>query len=276
MWAFRPWVGRYFPPDTPPGHELRPYATWCTAAEGNTTFYGLPEPSTVRRWADDAPEGFRFLFKLPRAVTHDRRLRNAEGEVAEFLERLAPLGHRAAPHSIQLPASFGPDDLPALGAFLAGLSSEHRWAVEVRHPRLAGGGDDERRLNDLLAGQGVDRIIIDTRAVFAGPRDTPAEREAVERKPRLQVRPVAIGDRPVVRFIGQTDPEANPSWWAKWVPRVARWLDEGRSPIVFLHTPDNLVAPELARRFHAEVAALVPELAPLPPPHRPTSQLRLL
>ena len=276
MWAYRGWVGRYFPRSTPPGRELRAYAGWCLAAEGNTTFYGLPEPATVARWADDAPPEFRFVFKLPRSVTHDRRLRNASAEVGAFLERLAPLGDRAAPHSIQLPPAFGPDDLGVLDRFLSGLSAGHRWAVEVRHPALADGGDDERRLNDLLAANGAERIVIDTRAVFAGPRDTPAEREAVERKPRLTVRPVAIGPRPVVRFIGQTDPAANPAWWSKWVPTVARWLDEGRSPIFFVHTPDNLVAPALARRFHAEVAALVPTLAPLPRPERPASQLKLL
>ncbi len=112
--------------------------------------------------------------------------------------------------------------------------------------------------------------------MLAGPRDTPAEREAHQRKPRLTVRPVAIGDRPVVRFIGQTDTEANPRWWSKWVPKVAQWLDEGRSPLVFIHTPDNLAAPELARRFHGEVARLRPSLPPLPQPERPASQLKLL
>lgn len=276
MWALRDWVGRYFPPETPPGRELRAYATWCTAAEGNTTFYGLPRPATVERWAEDAPDGFRFLFKLPRTVTHDRRLRQADAEVAEFLDRLAPLGDRAAPFSIQLPASFGPDDLPVLDQFLATCSAEHRWAVEVRHQAFTDGGEDERRLNDVLAARHVDRIIIDTRAVLAGPRDTAAEREAHERKPRLTVRPVAVGQQPIVRFIGQTDAEANPRWWSKWVPKVAQWLDEGRSPIVFIHTPDNLVAPELARRFHAEVAERWPGLEALPEPERPASQLRLL
>ena len=276
MWALRDWVGRYFPAGTPTGRELGPYATWCTAAEGNTTFYGLPRPTTVARWAEEAPPEVRLVFKLPRTVTHDRRLRNAEAEVSEFLERLRPLGPRAAPYSIQLPASFGPDDLGVLDRFLRQLPDDRRWAVEVRHPDLAAGGADERRLNDLLAANGADRIIIDTRAVLAGPRRTPAEQEAHERKPRLPVRPVAIGAHPVVRFIGQTDPEANPAWWAKWVPKVAQWLDEGRSPIVFIHTPDNVVAPELARRFHAEVAALRPGIAPLPEPDRPASQMRLL
>jgi len=276
MWALRDWVGRFFPAETPVGRELRAYTTWCTAAEGNTTFYGLPDPATVQRWAADAPDDFRFLFKLPRIVTHDRRLRSADSEVAEFLDRLEPLGPRASPFSIQLPASFGPDDLAVLDGFLAAASSEHAWAVEVRHRAFTDGGDDERRLNDVLAARGADRIIIDTRAVLAGPRDTPAEREAHERKPRLTVRPIAIGQQPIVRFIGQTATEANPGWWSKWVPKVVQWLDEGRSPVVFIHTPDNLAAPELARRFHAEVTERWPGLAPLPEPERPTSQLRLL
>lgn len=275
MWADRRWIGRYFPDDTPNGRELAAYATWCTAVEGNTTFYGLPAPATVERWAEDAPEHFRFMFKLPRTITHERRLRSADAEVAEALRRLEPLGERAAPISIQLPGSFGPDDLGVLDRFLAGLPSDRTWGVEVRDERFCVGGDEERALNDLLALHRAERILIDTRAVFAGPRRTPAEIEAFERKPRLTVRPVAIGPSPVVRFIGQTDGEANPAWWAKWVTKVAQWIDEGRRPIFFVHTPDNAVAPELARRFHAEVAALVPALAPLPETRRAAAQLRL-
>jgi uncharacterized protein YecE (DUF72 family) len=276
MWADRRWVGRYFPGDTPAGRELVPYSTWCTAVEGNTSFYGLPNQQSVARWAEDCPERFRFMFKLPQTITHQHRLRNVEEDLSTFLDRLAPLGDRATPFSVQLPASFQPDDLPALAAFLRSAPTEHRWAVEVRHRSFCEGGDDERRLNDLLATVGAERILIDTRAVFAGPCSTPEEREAFERKPRLPVRPVAIGKTPVVRFIGQTDPEANPGWWSKWVPKVAQWLNEGRSPIVFIHTPDNAVAPELARRFHAEVAVRVPDLLPLPEPLAAASQMKLI
>jgi hypothetical protein len=43
---------------------------------------------------------------------------------------------------------------------------------------------------------------------------------------------------------------------------------------VFIHTPDNADAPGLARRFHAEVRALVPGLPPLPDPE-PTGPLTL-
>ena len=264
MWANRDWVGRYLPSDTPSGRELEPYARICNAVEGNTTFYATPEAAVVDRWRDATPETFRFAFKLPREITHDRRLRDTDSLLRSFVQRMAPLGPRLGPFMIQLPATFGPADLAVLDAFLDRLPTGFSWAVEVRHAAFHAGGDAERPLNDLLHGYGVDRVLLDSRPVFDGPRVTPEEVDAWEKKPRLPVRAVATADQPVVRFIGQTELEANPPYWAPWIDRVVRWLEDGRSPIVFLHTPDNAVAPELCRRFHAEVSARV-SVTPLPP-----------
>jgi len=264
MWANRDWVGGALPGPVPAGRELAAYAAVCNAVEGNTTFYGIPRPSTVERWVDQAPEAFRFVFKLPRRITHDQRLRGSPREVGEFCERLAPLGPRLGPTSVQLPASFGPADLAVLDRFLAGLPSSLRWAVEVRHRDFCEGGEAEHRLNDLLATRDVDRVLLDTRALFAGPATTPAEREAFERKPRLTVRAVATARRPIVRFIGQTSPGTDPQFLARWVQTFARWIGDGRRPYFFAHTPDNRRAPMLARSFHAEVGRLVTDLAPLP------------
>ena len=168
---------------------------------------------------------------------------------------------------IQLPGSFGPNDLPVLGAFLDAVPNSFAWSVEVRHLAFHAGGDAERPLNDLLHQRAVDRVVLDSRPVFDGPRETPEEIDAWEKKPRVQVRAVATGEQPIVRFIGQTDADANPPYWTKWVDTVVRWLDQGRRPIVFLHTPDNLVSLELCRRFHAEVVdqSDEPNLPPAPP-----------
>jgi uncharacterized protein YecE (DUF72 family) len=276
MWAHRPWVGRWYPHGTRSGEELAAYATWCTAVEGNTTFYALPDPASVRRWAELTPPTFRFCCKLPRTITHDRRLRHAEGELAEACDRLAPLGERLGPTTVQLPASFGPDDLDVLAAFCSHLPGDRPWAVEVRHPAFF--ADDptaRRRLDELLARRGIDRVVLDSRALFSRPPVTPADVEAHGRKPRLPVRAVATGPTPIVRFIGCGDPDVDVTHWQPWVATVVRWLGQGRSPIVFLHTPDNLDAPALARRFHAEVARLVPGLVPLPDPLAPPEQVRL-
>lgn len=265
MWANRDWVGTVLPTDTPVGGELAAYSRVCNAVEGNTTFYALPSPTTVARWRDVTPEGFRFLLKLPRTITHDRRLRDADAELKEFADRFAPLADRLGPCSIQLPASFAPSDLDVLTAFLDSVPGDFAWAVEVRHPGFHAGGDHERALNDALYAAGVDRVIFDSRPVFAGPRRTPEEMEAWENKPRLPVRAVATGQQPIVRFIGQTEAAANPPFWRPWVTRVVRWIEDGRRPLVFLHTPDNVVAPQLCRQFHDEVAGRV-ALPPLPEP----------
>jgi uncharacterized protein YecE (DUF72 family) len=269
MWAHRPWVGTVFPSDTRAGAELAAYVRWCTAVEGNTTFYALPAERSVARWVQDTPDDFRFVCKLPRTVTHDRRLRDAGTELREFLDRLAPLAEagRLGPTSIQLPPSFGPRDLPVLDRFLSALpGAPWSWAVEVRHPDLAATGRAEGDLHALLHRHGADLVVLDSRALFASVPRTPEEHEAWNRKPRLPVKPIATGWTPVVRIIGSSDPASTAEHWRPWLPKVATWLGEGRSPIVFLHTPDNLASPRLARRFHAEVAALVDGLAPLPDP----------
>ena len=270
MWAYRAWLGHPLPSGLGRDEQLAAYASWCTAVEGNTTFYGLPSAETVAAWAGQVPAGFRFVFKLPRAITHERRLRQVDDETRQLLDVLAPLGRRAEQLSVQLPASFGPPDLGALAAFvrrfpdLAG--DAHRLAVEVRHPAFFDGSVARRNLARIIADAGAEWITLDTTTVFASPPTSEAEREAWERKPRLPVHREAVGDRPIVRFIGRDDPAATVAGWQPWVPVVVGWLREGRVPTVFVHTPDNVDAVLLARLFHDQVRAVVPELDPLPAP----------
>jgi uncharacterized protein YecE (DUF72 family) len=248
--------------------QLATYATWCNAVEGNTTFYGVPSPSTVASWAEQAPADFRFVFKFPRPITHERRLRDTGRDVAEFLDAVAPLGDRVWTVTAQLPASFGPPDLGALVAFLGTLPGGFRYAVEVRHPRFFDGSPAARALDRALGDHGVERVGFDTTALFATPPSSDGEREAWSNKPRLPRHTDAITDRPIVRYIGRDDPAATAAGWVPWLPIVAGWLAEGRRPTVFVHTPDNADALALARDFHADVARLVPPLAPLPAPWR--------
>jgi len=77
---------------------------------------------------------------------------------------------------------------------------------------------------------------------------------------------VALTDRPIVRYLGRDDPASTVEGWQRWLDVVAGWLREGRSPTVFIHTPDNADAPGLARRFHEQVRARLPQLQALPEP----------
>lgn len=258
-----------------PSGGLRTYATWCNAVEGNTTFYATPSAATVASWADQTGPDFRFLFKLPKTVTHEHRLAGADEPLRGFLTAIAPLGERTRTLWIQLPASFGPDGLDTLAAFLRRLPSEHRYAVEVRHRAFFADPRWESRLEEVLGGAGAEWAVFDTTVLFASAPVSPAEREAQLRKPRLPRRQRALTSHPVVRYIGRDDTEQTADGWRDWVGTVAGWLREGRQPTVFIHTPDNAEAPALVRRFHHDVRGDVPALDPLPKPAVPDEPLTL-
>jgi uncharacterized protein YecE (DUF72 family) len=245
---------------------LRAYASWCNAVESNTTFYGTPSRAAVANWAAQTPPDFRFVVKLPQVITHERRLTNIDAELRAFLSAIEPLGPRNHAVWIQLPAAFSPTDLGTLAAFLHAAPREHRYAVEVRHPAFF---DDPRAASNLervLARLNAEWIPFDTGTLFASRPTSLAERDAWMKKPRVARRTRALTGHPIVRYIGRDSVAETVDGWAYLVDLVVTWLSEGRSPTIFLHTPDNVDALDLARRFHATVASAVPTLPLLPEP----------
>ncbi|MFF5178914.1 DUF72 domain-containing protein [Micromonospora sp. NPDC000316] len=262
MWTHRAWQGHVLAP----AERLRHYASWCDAVEGNTTFYAVPARDTVASWAAQTGPDFRFVLKLPKVITHERRLTDAEGPLRAFLDAIEPLGPRAHALWIQLPGSFAPADVPTLGRFLGQLPRSHRYAVEVRHPAFFTDARATRLLEETLAATASEWIPFDTTAFFTDPPTSDAERDAWTKKPRLPLRSRALTGHPIVRYLGRDDLTRTTEGWQRWVGVVTDWLREGRSPTVFIHTPDNVDAPVLARRFHDAVRARVPGLDALPEP----------
>jgi uncharacterized protein YecE (DUF72 family) len=266
MWTHASWQGRFLPQQLSPGERLRAYASWCNAVEGNTTFYATPSRNTVESWARQADPDFRFVVKLPRSITHERRLAGVDEELRSFLDVIEPLGPRLHALWVQLPGSFAPTDLGALAAFLHRLPRSYRYAVEVRHRAFFEEARSERLMEGVLARVDAEWIPFDTTVLFASPPTSDAERDAWTKKPRVPRRSSALTDRPMVRYLGRDDTARTVEGWRHWVDTVTEWLREGRSPTVFIHTPDNADALMLARRFHDEVRARVPGVEPLPDP----------
>jgi uncharacterized protein YecE (DUF72 family) len=270
MWTHKAWHGQFLPHAGSARDRLRSYARWCNAVEANTTFYATPARETVASWARQTDPDFRFVVKLPKSITHERRLADADDELRAFLDAVEPLGPRAHALWIQLPGSFGPPDVPALAGFLRRLPRSHRYAVEVRHPAFFAEPRTTSLLEGVLAAADAEWIPFDTTAFFEAAPTSEAERDAWARKPRLPLRSVALTGRPIVRYLGRDDSARTVEGWRRWVDVVAGWLREGRSPTVFIHTPDNAEAPALARRFHDEVRARLPRLEALPEPEPAT------
>jgi uncharacterized protein YecE (DUF72 family) len=250
----------------PAREKLRAYATWCTAVESNTTFYATPSRSNVDKWAAQTPPDFRFVVKLPQLISHERRLSGVEVELRAFLSAIEPLAERNHALWIQLPAAFSPTDLGTLAAFLHQAPRDYRYAVEVRHPAFFDDARAAGQLEQVLARANAEWIPFDTVTLFARRPTSYAERDAWMKKPRVVRRTRALTARPSVRYIGRDSVAETVEGWHYLVDLVTTWLTEGRSPTIFLHTPDNAEALNLARRFHADVRALVPGLEPLPEP----------
>ncbi|MEM1182902.1 MAG: DUF72 domain-containing protein [Acidobacteriota bacterium] len=266
FWGLAGWAGLFYPKGARAADFLRHYATVFTTVEGNTTFYSLPSEDTVLKWRDATPESFRFCFKLPKLITHEKSLEHAQADVAFFFERLKPLWPRFGPFLIQLPPSFGPERLGVLDRFLESLAQiapAHRFAVELRQTVFYEGAL-AHDVDALLSGHGVDRCVIDTRALRRGDGSREDVIAARRKKPNLPAPAVAVGDRPMVRLIGHPDFETTAPQIEFWASAVARWIGEGREPHCFIHLPDNLRAPQLARVFHETLGRHL-EQADLPP-----------
>jgi len=131
-WSYRDWKGPFYPREVPDRARLEFYATRFDTAEINASFYRLPAETTVEGWAERAPEGFLFAWKVSRFITHNKKLRDVEDSVGLVYGRMAPLGEKQGPSLIQLPPQLRRDDA-RLAAFLK-LLPRGRHTVEFRHP----------------------------------------------------------------------------------------------------------------------------------------------
>jgi uncharacterized protein YecE (DUF72 family) len=117
------------------GSSLARYAAVLRGAEINSSFHRPHRASTWRRWAESVPDDFRFSVKLPKAISHQKRLAGCGEDVARFLDEAGELGGKLAVLLLQLPPSFA-FDAGLAEDFLAGLAARTpaRLALEPRHP----------------------------------------------------------------------------------------------------------------------------------------------
>jgi uncharacterized protein YecE (DUF72 family) len=114
--------------------HLARYAQVLPAVEINSTFYRSHRAETFGRWAASVPRAFRFSVKMPRTITHDRRLSGTSTLLKSFLADLAPLGSRLGCLLAQLPPSFAFDARIARAFFkLLRARFDGGVALEPRH-----------------------------------------------------------------------------------------------------------------------------------------------
>ena len=159
-WAYPDWDGIFYPPRRPRGFDaLRYVASYFTLVEINSTFYRVPAPHVVRRWAErvaDRPD-FTFTLKAHQSLTHHGPSPSAE--LAALHRAIDPLAGAARLGAVllQFPWSFRFDEQSRaqLGTRVRELHP-HPLAVEVRHGSWA-----TPEASEFLASLGVTVCGID-------------------------------------------------------------------------------------------------------------------
>jgi uncharacterized protein YecE (DUF72 family) len=130
-WAIPRSADLRFPPA--PSH-LERYAGALNACEINSSFYRPHKIATWQRWAASVPADFKFSVKVPKEITHEKRLEPAPAAIGEFMAQVRHLGEKLGPLLIQLPPSLKFDAENA-ATFFAAFRSQHEGDIvcEPRH-----------------------------------------------------------------------------------------------------------------------------------------------
>ncbi len=218
-YAYKEWKGSFYPEKIAANKMLSFYGTQFNGVEINNTFYRMPSERVLANWYDEVPEGFGFVLKASRKITHFKRLKaEAEDELRYLLKTASVLRDKLGPTLFQLPPNLK-KDLERLEAFLALLPKRWRAAFEFRHDSWF-----DNDVYEALRGANAALVVAET------------DEGSVPR--------VATADWGYLRLrkIEYADSELRD--WAEWTS-AQQWNDG----FVFFKHEDTGGGPELARRF---------------------------
>jgi len=149
-WSYKEWEGPFYPKGEK--KKLTYYSKFFDTVEIDSTFYAYPSKGMVLGAARNTPPGFVFSAKLPKLITHDKKLdleKDAKGDLFRFLHLMKPLVDegKLGPLLVQLPPSFAySKGLKTLESFLDVLPTGVSFAVEFRNRSWLGKDDALERL----------------------------------------------------------------------------------------------------------------------------------
>ena len=131
-WTYDHWKGNFYPSDLPKSRWFVYYASQFSTVEVNATFYRNFKDQTYLNWKERTPEGFAYVLKAPRIITHRKYLLDVEEEIATFSRSYALLKDRLEMILLQL-APKTPYDPERLQKALQAFPDPRKVAVEFRH-----------------------------------------------------------------------------------------------------------------------------------------------
>ncbi|KAA0130078.1 DUF72 domain-containing protein [Chryseobacterium sp. SN22] len=127
------WKGSLYPEDAKSKDFLTLYSQAFNCVEINSTFYRKPTAKTLQKWTDETAEDFRFFIKIPKTISHEKRLKDCREEISEFCQHIQNnLKEKLSGFLYQFPPSFknSPENIDLI---LNNLDFSHVNVIEFRH-----------------------------------------------------------------------------------------------------------------------------------------------
>lgn len=184
------------------GSILERYASVFRGVEINSTFYRRHRPDTFVRWANAVPDDFRFAVKMPKEITHARRLGGIGEIFAAFLGDISHLGGKLGPLLCQLPPSLAFDRASAMPA-LTLMRESHRGEIVIE-PRHRSWASPEVRA--CLESLGIEPVLADPPVIWSARDFTrPARYIRLHGKPKVYYS--AYSEDEIGDFLGLLAPD---------------------------------------------------------------------
>ncbi|MGG5207442.1 DUF72 domain-containing protein [Chryseobacterium sp. MIQD13] len=127
------WKGSLYPENVQSKDFLTLYSRTFNAVEINSTFYRKPTTKTLTKWYDETSSDFKFFIKIPKTITHEKRLKDCKEETSEFCEHIhTHLKDKLSGFLYQFPPSFKKSQ-ENIDLILSNLNFKYLNVIEFRH-----------------------------------------------------------------------------------------------------------------------------------------------
>ncbi len=132
--AYKEWKEVFYPAKLPQRSWFTFYTEHFNTLELNVTFYRFPTLKSLSGWREGAPEGFVFSAKVPRSITHYKKLVGTETMLDDFYALLREgLAGKLGCVLFQMPPQFTYSE-ERLQSVLDSVNRDFDNVVEFRHP----------------------------------------------------------------------------------------------------------------------------------------------
>lgn len=211
--------------------ELVYYSQQFNSIELNATFYRMWPLEQFQKWHNKTVDDFKFFPKVPRLISHIKRLNEVDDLVTDYTSNLLGLNEKLGMVFLQMPENFQPKWIDRLPGFFKKWPREIPLSFEVRHHDWHHDQAVSDELNAMLQEYNIANVITDS----AGRRDL------------LHMR--LTSDTAFVRYNGANH-ESDYSRLDDWVDRIEEWYKLGlKNLYFFVHQNLEKASPLLSAYF---------------------------